>query len=578
MHFKAVKRLRTQGAFIILATLVASQAAAQMAPISPTAAPVSESGAQAIFEPVRQAIARQDYNAARTALDAIRQQNPNLPEIALYESLIERRQTQGQTIGAQSPLRTPRAGVTPAPTPVPTATPVPTPTPAPAPVATPAASTVDKAKAQFEDLKDNPMALYGAIAAAVLILLGIIAMIMKGRRRRAAEASAPSSFAHTEDYSGVDGELTAPGAEPLPGITPAPLSTDYGFGTPSMSAYGTETEAPMGGAEPLAGGSALGGAMGAGMGSFTVPTFGIEEEEEAPPAPKPTYRPEPKPEDEGPVNLFGDEPPAPVAAPAAEELPEPHEPKAMGDSLESLGINFGGMQEPTATPVAPDDETRILPAQERPAAPSNPTPTSNASVSPGTVNLEDIFGSQALPGEEDANSQTLPTFVSTPGAENPEESRELPKKPAAPAETPSDTQSISFEQLFGSPEASTPSAPVAPAAPATPTPTANFSIEDALAATLSDMNEGEPGEAPAEVAPTAARAEAAPAAAESLDERSERMFREQMDKARTAYNDQNWRQAVHFLSIASALHPENEEAKQMLKEARAEKRKAEESV
>jgi DNA polymerase III delta prime subunit len=56
------------------------------------------------------------------------------------------------------------------------------------------------------------------------------------------------------------------------------------------------------------------------------------------------------------------------------------------------------------------------------------------------------------------------------------------------------------------------------------------------------------------------------------------MFSDQLDKARAAVAEKNWRQAVHFLSIASALHPEHEEAKQMLKDARAEKRKSEESV
>jgi hypothetical protein len=100
-------------------------------------------------------------------------------------------------------------------------------------------------------------------------------------------------------------------------------------------------------------------------------------------------------------------------------------------------------------------------------------------------------------------------------------------------------------------------------------------MDDALAATIGDMASEKPfDEQPTVIQPP----ESEGGSTESLDERSERMFREQMDKARQAVGDKNWRQAVHFLSIASALHPENEEARQMLKEARTEKRKAEESV
>lgn len=151
----------------------------------------------------------------------------------------------------------------------------------------------------------------------------------------------------------------------------------------------------------------------------------------------------------------------------------------------------------------------------------------------------------------------------------------------------SDTQSISFEELFGSPDESSITAPVAPESelpalapepePESPPaqPASEDSVEDALAAALSAMAAESPDAAPAEAAPN----DEAPAlSTESLDDRTERMFGDQMEKARRAVAEKNWRQAVHVLSIASALHPENEEAKQMLKDARAEKRKSEESV
>lgn len=71
---------------------------------------------------------------------------------------------------------------------------------------------------------------------------------------------------------------------------------------------------------------------------------------------------------------------------------------------------------------------------------------------------------------------------------------------------------------------------------------------------------------------------ASPGKGAQLDERSEKMFREQYDRATKALNEKNWRQAVHYLSIAAAIHPENEKVREQLKEARAEKRKQEAGV
>jgi hypothetical protein len=58
-----------------------------------------------------------------------------------------------------------------------------------------------------------------------------------------------------------------------------------------------------------------------------------------------------------------------------------------------------------------------------------------------------------------------------------------------------------------------------------------------------------------------------------LDERSERMFREQYERGMRAMTDKNWKQAVHFLSIAAAIHPDSTEVRGKLREARDAKRK-----
>ena len=59
------------------------------------------------------------------------------------------------------------------------------------------------------------------------------------------------------------------------------------------------------------------------------------------------------------------------------------------------------------------------------------------------------------------------------------------------------------------------------------------------------------------------------------DERSEKMFREQLDKGLKAVGDRDWRQAVHYLSIAAAIHPEDEAVRTHLRGARDEKKRSE---
>lgn len=59
----------------------------------------------------------------------------------------------------------------------------------------------------------------------------------------------------------------------------------------------------------------------------------------------------------------------------------------------------------------------------------------------------------------------------------------------------------------------------------------------------------------------------------NVDERSERMFRDQCVRAKEAMTKRNFKQAVHYLSIAAAIHPEDEEVRGLLREAREAKRK-----
>jgi hypothetical protein len=83
------------------------------------------------------------------------------------------------------------------------------------------------------------------------------------------------------------------------------------------------------------------------------------------------------------------------------------------------------------------------------------------------------------------------------------------------------------------------------------------------------------GSAPFAAASTPPPADSAPAASNAVDARSERMFQEQLSKAVRANAAKDWKGAVHALSIAAAIHPENEQVMADLKIAREKKRQAE---
>jgi len=526
------------------------------------AAPEPNSPAWQALEPVRQAIAQRDYATAQQALQRAKQIVPNDPAIVVYDSLIRSGLNPETAVRQQNLIRTPIPGVTPLPIVTPAATPIPTATPATAEVqpnasanayqaATEEPGNASGAVAKLKELWENPIAQYVVYGVVGLIVLLLLLRIFRKKKSVTVD--------HSEQVTPVPGSLQALGGmDDFSGG----LSDSMGSFDPNAGAPGFDFSAPAetdfsAMNDTGAGGAALGGSMAAAP-EFTA--FGFEEEE---PQPKPVTRPKPAPqlEDDSPVSLH-DETPTVILHDTG--LPPANAPENLSGgsdvTFESLGLSS----------PAP-----------KPAAPSAPA------AAPGNVNLDDIFGDQGIgssasPAAEDPNSQTMPTFVSAPGASNPEENIEVPPQNQRSTATSENDQSISFEELFGSTSTTTPAvnptpAPAPPTASAAPaTSGSDLSIEDALAATLGAMQSASPDEKQ-EPAPTAASATPS-GGTETLDERTERMFREQMAKARQAVDAKDWKQAVHVLSIASALHPENEEARQMLRDARAEKRKSEESV
>lgn len=536
--------------------------AATMALATP---PVNSASWQAI-EPVRQAIARRDYTAAQQALEQAKQSIPNDPAITVYENLIRTGMMQSATGRNDSVVRTPMPGVTPLPVvATPTVTPEPTPVPTPVPTFDESASSGGAAGGlvtQAQNLMKNDTIKYAVYGVGALIVLLILWLLFRKKKQPESDQS--------EAETPVPGTLSAVGGldsmntDFSSGFDPNAGSTDFGLGS-------AETD--------LSGGGAAGSDAAP---DFT--TFGLDDDEEEKPA-KPTFTPRPAvEEDEGPLSLSDDdEPTAIISEPLAPTEPvEPQEPVAPAEPTGGVTFESLGLEPPSEPEPAP--------------GPANIAPSSSAPVSSdGEVNLDDIFGSQGFPGsqgqqespatpppsDEDSNSQTMPTFVSKPDSENPEDSVEIPGKGQRQSSEESGDQTISFDELFGgNTPASTPAVNAESPAPE-PTPeseapgtTGEPSIEDALAATLGAMQAQDPDAA--EAPPAAAAADVG--TGETLDERTERMFSDQMKKAHQAMESKDWRQAVHVLSIASALQPDNEEAKQMLRDARAEKRKAEESV
>src|SRR5690606_1611813 len=150
----------------------------------------------------------------------------------------------------------------------------------------------------------------------------------------------------------------------------------------------------------------------------------------------PEPAPAPAVDDDAPVSWTDDSEP-PAASPVA-DVPQdtPIVEPAETVSFEALGIHTPAPEDdaPATPSVSGLDETVILSPDDTPKTLAEPG--SSSSMAPGSVDLDDLLNAggssgvsapeEKLPGADDANSQTLSTFVSSPGADNPEDSVEVP--------------------------------------------------------------------------------------------------------------------------------------------------------
>ncbi len=212
--------------------------------------------------------------------------------------------------------------------------------------------------------------------------------------------------------------------------------------------------------------------------------------------------------------------------PLAEEIESASGPPALEPvSSESLSLDLGEGELDELTLVAPE-------SSPSPSTESTEVETVTLAPSPAEVTLPESVG-------ELEETKTLPVV--------PENALDLE---AALAET----------------KAMEPMSPTAPPASAPPESEGEPS---AVTAELKRILAAEPAkespEQEEQVGPTQ----------KVLDERSERMFRDQYERGLKAFEAKNYKQAVYYLSIAAAIHPENPEVREKLRQAREFKRRQE---
>lgn len=259
-----------------------------------------------------------------------------------------------------------------------------------------------------------------------------------------------------------------------------------------------------------------------------------------------------------------DEPPPP---------PKPAPGKAEQATSEAYKYAPEVVEAPTAAPQpASSPDAIVLTGMSEPEAPK-----AEPSKTPlGAINLGDVFsaasGSPAKTPPPEAPRQKAPEPTSmqldtvsfaVPSLDEPDDTKSQAVQTPAPIQEQEDsislgdTITLDFLSETKTSYSGTPSVtPPPPPPPATP---AAKPVEER------------------EQSPTASMPNVAPSfpSAATADERSERMFMEQRAHGLQAFDQKNWKQAVHYLSIAAAIHPEDDELRVRLREAREQKRREE---
>lgn|GEM_PF-6518946 len=505
--------------------------------ISPPAA-TARGGSDAAVQEMRQAAGNDDIEALAQAIQKLEALNPSYPSLSVYRSILENKRNSLNTSGTVAGATASRV-VTPRPTPrrTPEPTPVVTAETKPAPPPPSSYRSTDSAWTRY--------LIPAAIAVAVLMLL---AMAVKMFRRKKTTATATA---------------TAAMAPPAP--LPPPI--DLLFDPSKNDALEQTVIPPTVDEKPLVEDVAQQFAFNVlpSSGAITPPpAFDIPDD-----VPSETSRTPSSFDDlptviETPGMIDEQKPQGGQQSAPLSSVPQADDNDFV--SFQALGLHPHGTEHEDVSSSQPPRLNSI-------DLPSEPEDFSSArdetiAISPdnmmGSITLDDIFETQnetsdkppqPVPSDRDQSASGIPTM----NLGDDEMSETIPFNASTPPPTTTPLAPLDEETLHGMdtlminpPE----------------TPDSSPALDETI-----------PFDMPAAVEPPPMPAGDnfyhSGGAPGTPDERSEKMFREQLDKGLKAVGDRDWRQAVHYLSIAAAIHPEDEAVRNHLRNARDEKKRSE---
>jgi hypothetical protein len=486
----------------------------------------------------------------------------------------------------------------------------------------------------------RPSSVLLGVAAAVLGLLvvGYVGVVLYAKKRARREAISPATVEPRSESISHEIEEEPARREPPSLAEPGRARPSESQPTPSLAAPGLGIAANTPSSPAMGLGLGLAGAPS--LGDIVVPHAPKEEAEEplrestpspsqAAVGPGPEFEPPPLPAEEpwsaAVDDLMGSVPTTPE--------PPPSTGGQLGFvSLEDLGIKLPSeSNEPPPSQekvyAAAIDESRIVitPVPKKPVA-GEPPPRPEEQGTEGEtiggalphevpiIQLEDIvgLGPEASPVSQERVDTELPT-EEAPKPEAKPLQPVMQEKEASPADDTLGLEALTLDLAEEEWEGLSSEAPAQPvsqvpspenedastvvlSSPLTKptehrddngeTKTIAVNPPDALAETkvvevpttiASAKQSAEEGKQPKEAAEAATPDASQTFQQKKLDERSERMFREQWERGLRAFEEGNYKQAVHFLSIAAAIHPENQEVREKLREARERKRQQDEA-
>ena len=319
------------------------------------------------------------------------------------------------------------------------------------------------------------------------------------------------------------------------------------------------------------------------------------------------------------------EPPSAIETPIPEsdvvpfDIPPAPEPLLSAQAVAQAPELPEGLQlerAPTPNIPSPPIEVESIDIMSAPAAPAAPPIPEGKPEAPPSISIEEAMGFDFTTGEKpqekeapaagpseamSATSMDLETFLfSAPSEERSETALAKEQPREAKTETPSSSQTVvdGFDNLmFGgetAQETQLSSTEVLLKKPTEIPPVAPVS-EERIVPTTPPVREEEPqrttdteaapsergfkelsleslGQVVAEGETATEKGKGVSPSRQKIEERNEALFADQFKKGRDAFEKKDWKKAVHYLSVASAIKPEVKEVEEMLSVARKRKR------